>query len=73
MGLPDKDRIDSLDSTWPQILELARRKNTYLLFGDEASFPQWGTLSDTWAKKGQPPVIETSGKRKGYKVVGLID
>ncbi|QQO56921.1 MAG: hypothetical protein N838_29750 [Thiohalocapsa sp. PB-PSB1] len=54
-------------------MELARRKNTYLLFGDEASFPQWGTLSDTWAKKGQPPVIETSGKRKGYKVVGLID
>jgi hypothetical protein len=52
---------------------LAQRKNAYLLFGDEASFPQWGSLSYTWAKKGQQPVIETSGKRRGYKVFGLID
>ena len=42
-----------LNSRWPEILELARRKNAYLLFGDEASFPQWGTLTYTWAKKGQ--------------------
>ena len=39
----------------------------------EASFPQWGTLSYTWARKGKQPTIETSGKRKGYKVFGLID
>jgi transposase len=44
-----------------------------VLFGDEASFPQWGTLSYTWAPKGEQPTIETSGKRKGYKVFGLID
>jgi len=48
-------------------------KNVYILFGDEASFPQWGSLSYTWAKKGQQPVIQTSGTRKGYKVFGLID
>jgi hypothetical protein len=34
-----------LTSQWPDILKLARRKNAYLLFGDEASFPQWGTLT----------------------------
>src|SRR5262249_52915941 len=45
----------------------------YILFGDEASFPQWGTLSYTWARKGKQPVIKTSGNRKGYKVFGLID
>jgi transposase len=69
---PEK-REQWLNNKWPQILELARRKNAYLLFGDEASFPQWGTLSYTWARKGRQPTIETSGKRKGYKVFGLID
>jgi hypothetical protein len=43
------------------------------LFGDEASFPQWGSLSYTWAKRSQQPVVKTSGKRRGYKVFGLRD
>jgi transposase len=44
-----------------------------LLFGDEASFAQWGSLSSTWAPQGQQPEVPTSGKRKAYKVFGLID
>lgn len=44
-----------------------------ILFGDEASFAQWGSLSYTWAIKGQQPMVKTSGKRKAYKVFGLID
>ncbi len=48
-------------------------KNGYILFGDEASFPQWGTLNYTWSKKGQQPIIKTSGCRKSYKVFGLIE
>jgi transposase len=59
--------------TWPKILRLAREKNAFLLFGDEASFPQWGTLAYTWGRCGQQPIVPTSGKRKGYKVLGLID
>jgi len=66
-------REEWMQQTWPEILSIAKQKQAYLLFGDEASFPQWGTLSYTWAKKGQQPTIETSGKRKGYKVFGLID
>lgn len=62
-----------LRETWPEILEKARQKNSYLLFGDECSFPQWGTLSYTWAPTGEQPTIKTCGKRKGYKVFGLID
>jgi len=58
---------------WPEILAEAKKKNAYLLFGDEASFPQWGALTYTWAKKGKQPEIKTSGKRKGYKVLGLIE
>jgi transposase len=59
--------------TWPQILRAAKAKHALLLFGDEASFPQWGTLTYTWARRGQQPTVQTSGKRKGYKVFGLID
>jgi len=33
-----------------------------------------GWSSDaTWAPKGQQPEVPTSGKRKGYKIFGLID
>ena len=56
-----------------QIQALAEEKNAHILFGDEASFPQWGTLSYTWARRGSQPVVQTSGRRKGYKVWGLID
>lgn len=59
--------------TWPKILRLAREKRALLLFGDEASFPQWGTLSYTWGRRGRQPLVPTSGVRKGYKVLGLID
>jgi len=62
-----------LEQKWPEILKLAEQKNAYILFGDEASFPQWGSLTYTWAKKGQQPVVKTSGNRRGYKVFGLID
>ncbi len=62
-----------LTQQFPEILALAKQRNAYLLFGDEASFAQWGSLSYTWARKGQQPTIETSGKRKAYKVFGLID
>ena len=69
---PEKRKL-WLEQKWPEILKLAEKKNAYILFGDEASFPQWGSLSYTWAKRGQQPVVKTSGKRRGYKVFGLID
>jgi len=67
------ERAKWLKEKWPQIIELSRKKNSHILFGDEASFPQWGSLSYTWAPCGQQPVIKTSGCRKGHKVFGLID
>jgi transposase len=66
-------RREWLEKEWPKIRKIADKKNAYILFGDEASFPQWGTLTYTWASRGQQPVIQTSGTRKGYKVFGLID
>lgn len=62
-----------LTQTWPEIVTLAKKKGALILFGDEASFAQWGSLSYTWARKGQQPTVKTSGRRKGYKIFGLID
>jgi len=71
--LNEVERQRFCTQTWPQILRLARARRALLLFADEASFPQWGTLTYTWARRGQQPLVKTSGKRKGYKVFGLID
>ena len=61
------------EQTWPAILADARQRGALLLFGDEASFAQWGSLSYTWAPRGQQPTVPTCGKRKALKVFGLID
>lgn len=58
---------------WRLILKAAQQCGALILFGDEVSFPQWGSLSYTWARVGHTPKIKTSGKRKGYKVFGLIE
>jgi transposase len=71
--LNEAKRLEWRQTRWPKILRQARQKKALLLFGDEASFAQWGSLSYTWAPKGQQPEVPTSGKRKAYKVFGLID
>ena len=62
-----------LQQEWPTILRAAERRKGLILFEDEASFAQWGSLSYTWARRGQQPEVKTSGKRKGYKVFGAIE
>jgi len=69
---PEK-RKEWLESKWPEIYRLAKDKDALIFFGDEVSFPQWGSLSYTWAKKGIQPKVMTCGIRKGYKVFGLVE
>lgn len=71
--LDEARRREWLAQTWPQILRQARAVGGLILFGDEASFAQWGSLGYTWARRGQQPVVQTSGKRRAYKVFGLIE
>jgi transposase len=71
--LNEAKRLEWRQTQWPKILRQARQRKALLLFGDEASFAQWGSLSYTWALRGQQPEVPTSGKRKAYKVFGLID
>jgi len=69
---PEK-RKEWLEETWPGILQQAQQCDGLLLFVDEASFPQWGSLSYTWALRGHQPVVPTTGIRKAYKVFGAVD
>ena len=66
-------RLTWLEEKWPAMVQAAKRTQGLLLFADEASFAQWGSLSYTWARRGQQPEVPTSGKRKGYKVFGAIE
>ncbi len=70
--LNDAKRAEWLHERWPALVQVAQRSGAVLLFGDEASFAQWGSLGDTWAARGQQPLVKTGGKRKGDKVCGLI-
>jgi len=71
--LSEAQRLAWRQTRWPKILRQAKQRKALLLFGDEASFAQWGSLSYTWALKGNQPEVPASGKRKAYKVFGLID
>jgi len=66
-------RLAWLEEKWPAICRAAKRRKGLILFEDEASFAQWGSLSHTWARRGHQPEVPTSGKRKGYKVFGAIE
>ena len=73
------DHLDALaratwmTTTWPVWRDQAQAAGGLLLFGDEASFAQWGSLGYTWAPVGQQPAVKTTGRRKAYKVFGVID
>jgi transposase len=71
--LHDAKRQEWCNTTWPQMLTVANAKSAWLVCGDAASCPQWGTLSYTGARRGHQPVVKTSGKRTGVKGFGLID
>src|SRR6266516_3446699 len=73
------DHLDALArATWlaytfPAWRQQAVAAGGLLLFGDEASFAQWGSLGYTWAPVGRQPLVKTIGLRKAYKVFGLIE
>jgi transposase len=71
--LDEVARAAWLAYTFPAWRAQAEAAGGLLLFGDEASFAQWGSLGYTWARVGQQPVIKTTGIRKAYTVFGLIE
>ena len=66
-------RLAGCRPQWPKLVHHARQRQALLLFGAEASLAPGGSLSYPWAPTGQQPEVPPSGKRKGYKVLGLLD
>lgn len=66
-------RREWVEETWPAILKQAQERGAVILFADEVSFALWGSLSRTWAPRGQQPVVKTAGRRKGMKLFGAIE
>jgi transposase len=62
-----------VEQTWPAILKQAQASGAVILFADETCFALWGSLSRTWAPRGQQPVVKTTGRRKGMKLFGAIE
>jgi transposase len=71
--LDEARREHWLHVIWPALVYQARRRGALLLFADEASFAQWGSLGYTWSRRGVQPEVKTCGKRKGYKVLGMVE
>ena len=69
----EKLRKQWVNETWPDILKRAKASNAVILFGDEVSFAMWGSLSRTWAARGEQPLVKTKGIRKGLKMYGVIE
>ncbi len=68
-----KERKEWTEKKWHEILKQAKEKRAVILFGDEVSFAQWGSLSWTWGAIGEQPKIKTKGIRKGLKMFGVIE
>ena len=71
--LDETARTAWLQQQWPALARAASEQGAWLLFADEASVAWWGSLGYTWAPTGQQPRVRTTGRRKGYKVFGLLD
>jgi transposase len=69
----EQARREWVEQTWPAILKQAQARGAVILFADEVSFALWGSLSRTWAPRGQQPVVKTRGRRKGMKLFGAIE
>lgn len=74
-GDPNHERARQawVEQTWPAIVKQAQASGAVILFADEACFALWGSLSRTWAPRGQQPVVKTTGWRKGMKLFGAIE
>lgn len=68
----ERARRQWVEETWPRIVQQAKARGAVILFGDEVAFALWGSLSRTWAPRGQQPLVKTRGIRKGLKLFGAI-
>jgi transposase len=72
-----RERDEALVQQWlkreyPKIKAMAKKDNADIYFGDAAHFRSDHHSGRTWGKRGQTPVIETTGARHGMSLISAI-
>ncbi len=72
-----QERDEALVQQWlkkeyPQIKALAQREKAEIYFGDAAHMRSDHHAGRTWGKKGQTPVVETTGARHRMSLISAI-
>ena len=71
------DQDDALVQQWlkkeyPKIRALAAREKADIYFGDAAHIRSDHHAGRTWGKKGQTPIVLTTGQRRGMSMISAI-
>jgi transposase len=61
-----------LNDQFPKIKTLAKRNKADIFFGDEAGVRSDYHSGTTWAKRGQTPVVTSTGARFGFNLISAI-
>jgi transposase len=61
-----------LEEEYPQIRDLAKRKNAIIFFGDEAGVRSDHHAGTTWAPKGRTPIVSSTGARFGLNMISAV-
>src|SRR5216683_5213661 len=72
-----QERDEALVEQWlkkeyPRIRALAQREKAEIFFGDAAHMRSDHHSGRTWGKKGETPVVETTGARHGMSLISAI-
>jgi transposase len=72
-----QERDEALVEQWlkkeyPRIRALAQREKAEIFFGDAAHMRSDHHSGRTWGKKGQTPIVETTGARHGMSLISAI-
>jgi transposase len=69
----DPDRVQKwLDEEYPAIKKQAKKVGAEILFADEAGVRSDFHAGTTWAKRGQTPVVSTTGARFGVNIISAV-
>ena len=69
----DPEKVDQwLNDQFPKIKALAKRNKADIYFSDEAGVRSDYHSGTTWSKRGQTPVVTTTGARFGLNLISAI-
>lgn len=58
--------------TFPAIKQRAKRRGAEIFFLDEAGIRSDSPLQRTWGRKGETPIVQTSGRRQSINAISAI-